>query len=199
MKNCWLIRPIPNGVNRMKDFLDKNLVAIGYPVGISFKGMSNEEIRKSLGAFPEGVGNCNIFVNGFNIDDFVIVPDDNKRDVYFGVIKSDYCYEKTLEIEGYPHQRKVEWLFDKKPIFRSSLPEGVRGSLRYPGIIADLTKHRDVIEDIIQNEGLQEKGTTKSLSNIESEALKVLQDLLRSESEEIRLKASEIILMSRFK
>ncbi len=45
-----------------------------------------------------------------NVGDYVIVPDDNKRDVYFGEITSSYMYDPQVDKPNdgfYPHQRKV--------------------------------------------------------------------------------------------
>jgi len=29
--NCWLIRPYPHNINRMPNFLENNIIAIGWP------------------------------------------------------------------------------------------------------------------------------------------------------------------------
>lgn len=195
MKNCWLLRPMPHGNNRMKVFLEKEIIAIGYPVGKTFQGLSYDEIRATLGKWAEGLGNVNIFVNIMKIGDIVIVPDDNKRDVYIGSIDGEYQHDIDLESEGYPHLRNVSWLFDKKPLFRNSLPDGIKNSMRYPGTLADLTKHIDTIENLITSEGTElMPSTTTTISSVETEAIEVLKDLLQSEKEEIRLKAAEVIL-----
>lgn len=196
-KNCWLLRPLPHGNNRMKVFLKEDIIAIGYPVGKSFQGMSYDEIREALGKWSEGLGNVNIFVNSMKKGDIVIIPDDNKRDIYMGYINGDYRYEPNLEKDGYPHLRDIIWLFDKKPLFRNVLPDRIRGSLRYPGTVADLTKHIDIVEKLINNGIPQAKSESSKNFSVEKEAIEVLRKLLRSEREEIRLKAAEVILLSK--
>jgi restriction system protein len=194
--NVWLLRPMPHGTNHMKDFLEHDFIAIGYPVGEELSKYDYGQIRNILQRFnwEEGVGNVNTFVHGMKKGDIVVVPDNNKKDVYFAKITSDYLYDKNVDKDeegsGYPHQRKVEWFFNKTPILRSELPEALLGSLRYPGTLADLTKHYDVIQEIL------EYGTAieKNREDLREEALAVLRELLRSENEEIRLRAVEIIL-----
>lgn len=60
--------------------------------------MSYENIRFILDKFnwEDGLGNVNILVNLMKKGDIVIVPDNNKRDIYFAEIISDYKYEKSL-------------------------------------------------------------------------------------------------------
>ena len=195
-KNVWILRPMPHSINRMKPFLDDGFIAIGYPAGKSFTGKSYDELKDILDQedWSEGIGNVNLFVLMMNVGDYVIVPDDNKKDVYIGEITSDYYHEPAVDKpkEGfYPHQRKVTWFFDKKPLLRSQLPEELRGSLRYPGTIANITKHRSIVEDLINNES-----NTKNEENsnpILDKAIHVLGELLDDHNTEIRLKAAEAL------
>ncbi len=90
-----------------------------------------------------------------------------------------------LPKQNYPHQRKVKWLFDKEPLLRAVFPEELLGSLR-PGATADFTKHSAIIEQLINGEVLEQVG------GIEEKELKVLEDLLESENEDIRLMAAQL-------
>jgi restriction system protein len=196
-KNVWILRPMPHGTNRMRQFLDDNFIAIGYPTGTSFKGKSYEELKDLLERenWSEGIGNVNLFVLMMNVGDYIIVPDDNKRDVYIGEITSDYYHQPNVDTpnEGlYPHQRKVKWFFDKKPLLRSQLPEKLRGSLRYPGTIANITKHRSIVENLINVES--HYNDDEKNSDILNKAIQVLEELLEDRNSEIRLKAAEIIV-----
>ena len=130
-----------------------------------------------------------------NVGDYFIVPDDNKKDVYIGEIISDYYHEPTVDIpnEGYyPHQRKVKWFFYKKPLLRSELPNELKGSLRYPGTIANITKHRSIVENLINIESntIQEEKSSPPLDK----AIQVLEKLLNDTNTEIRLQAAEAIV-----
>ncbi|WLR51631.1 hypothetical protein LC040_01640 [Bacillus tianshenii] len=196
-QNVWLVRPLPHGSNHMQDFLRNDIVAVGYPVGEDLSQYGYSELRSILKRhhWEEGIGNVNILVHLMEPDDLIIVPDDNKKDVYFGKVVSEYIYNPTFDEDkpgsGYPHQRKVEWFFNKKPILRSDLPESLKGSLRYPGTVADITKHNNVIHEILYHESLPE-----TQNDLRDEAKQVLRQLLQSEKEETRLKAAEIILQN---
>jgi hypothetical protein len=52
--------------------------------------------------------------------------------VYIGKVVSDYKYDPTVDSdeEGYPHQRWVEWLYNKKAIPRNMLTGRVYDSLK---------------------------------------------------------------------
>lgn len=195
MKNkVWLLRPLPHGTDHLESFLQNEFIAVGYPVGQTFEDCSYNDIRKLLAQYDwaDGIGNVNIFVKDMSIGDIVVVPSTNKKDIYFGEITSEYIYDKSVDLIdeglGYPHQREVKWLFDKTPLLRSDLPNELRSSLRYPGAVADLTKHSDTVNQLLNGNLLG------SIDNIESKAIKVVEDLLESENEDIRLKAAQIIL-----
>ncbi|WP_121616644.1 restriction endonuclease [Virgibacillus halodenitrificans] len=195
--NVWLVRPMPHGINRMKQFLDVGFIAIGYPAGMSFKDKSLSDLKEILEKedCSEGIGNVNLFVNAMNIGDYIVVPDDNKKDVYIGEITSHYYHEPSLDKPNkgyYPHQRKIEWFFEKKPLLRSILPEALKGSMRYPGTIANITKHRSIVENLLKTE---EHSIDLIHSNdILSKAIIVLEELLEDNNSDIRLKAAETIV-----
>lgn len=196
-KNVWILRPMPHGTNRMKQFLEKNFVAIGYPTGKSFKGKGYYEIRELLDqeGWSEGIGNVNLFVLMMNVGDYIIVPDNNKKDVYIGEITGDYSHDPSVDRphQGhYPHQRKVSWFFEKKPLLRSDLPEELRGSLRYPGTVANIAKHRSIVERLIQNESTTNQADTSR--PLLTKAITVLEELLEDTNAEIRLRAAEALV-----
>lgn len=64
------------------------------------------------------------FVREMEQDDYVVVPDGHN--VYFGCVKSSYRYipEMDNEEEGYPHQRNVTWLHEKRALPRQPLLQG---------------------------------------------------------------------------
>ncbi|HDR4895660.1 restriction endonuclease [Bacillus cereus] len=193
--NVWLVHPLPHGSNHMKDFLKLNRIAVGYPVGKHLSKFSYEQIREFLHqhSWEEGIGNLNSLVHIMKVGDLVVVPDGNKKDVYLGQIDSNYIYEPSLDEDkegsGYLHQRVVKWFFNKKLLLRSELSKELKGSMRYPGTIADLTKHYEIILSVI-------KGNKKppSDTSLEEKALQVVKEYLDSEDPLLRLRAAEIIL-----
>lgn len=73
---------------------------------------------------------------------------------------------------------------------RSELPDELKGSIRYPGTIADLTKHYEIIMNVIHGD----KVKNETHETLEQKALSVIEELLDSTDPEICLKAAEVIL-----
>ena len=98
-RGFWLVRPLPHGSNHMQDFLQDNIIAVGYPTGTDFTGMEIDEIKDVLEDYnyESGIGHLNVIVHLMNKGDIVVVPDDNKRDVYFGEVTSEYIYNSKLD------------------------------------------------------------------------------------------------------
>lgn len=138
MIQAWVVRPKPHGYNRLEEFKNQNIVAIGWPDFGDLSNFSKAEIRNlieenydwSSHKIGQTVGQINRFVNEFEPDDYVIVP--SGGDVYLGRVQSNYYFDESVagDDEGYPHQRKVEWEFDGSAIDRSSLPGKVYDSLK---------------------------------------------------------------------
>lgn len=193
--NIWLVRPMPHGTNQIKYFLEKNRIAIGYPLRKQLDKVDYEEIRSLLTQYgwEEGVGYVNTFVHLMKIGDKVVVP--NNKVVFIGELVSNYIYEPLLDKDeadsGFPHQREVKWYFGKKPILRSDLSKELKASMRFPGAVADLTKHREVINMLLSKEPEKE---IKDLSSLEVKAINVIRELLESDDPEIRLKAAALVL-----
>ena len=148
MEKVWLVRPKPHNIYRMREFLDNNIIAIGWPELGPLTGKSREDIRTDLIPHPlnyspdqlgAATSTVNKFVNEMRIDDIVVVPD--VKNIYFYRITSDYYYDQTKssQSEGYPHQRKVELI--KGPVGRDDIPRALRVSLRAPRALADLSHH----------------------------------------------------------
>lgn len=194
--NVWLFRPLPHGTNQVKYFLDNNRVAVGYPVGENLENALSSHINSLLvkNKMSEGYNNLLAVVKPdiIKINDFLVVPDDNKKDIYICQVMSNYIYEAALDVDeegsGFPHQRAVKWFFNKEPLVRSELPEQLRASLRYPGAIADLSKHYDVIMELVKEENVE------GGSSLEEKALQIIEQYLDSEDPMLRLRAAEIIL-----
>lgn len=128
---AWVVRPKPHPINRMKEFLDENIVAIGWPcIGDLSDCTTREAISKrlksyysshSLRSLGQIVGIIFRFVRKMEQGDYVVVPDGHN--VYFGCVNSSYRYipEMDTEEEGYPHQRNVTWLHEKRSLPRHLL------------------------------------------------------------------------------
>jgi predicted Mrr-cat superfamily restriction endonuclease len=154
---AWLIRPFPHDIDRLTNFKTDNIIAIGWPEVASLAGKDKNEIREVLRHHPKkyspsqlgaALATVNIFVNEMSEEDFVIIPYED--DIYFAKVTSDYFFEPTKVNDGYPHQRKIEWL--KGPISRSQLPDDLRNSLRAPRTAADLSHHINLIKNFLSDD-----------------------------------------------
>lgn len=154
MKNAWLVRPYPHDIKRVSEFKHDNIVAIGWAGIGDLTGKSREDIKAILSRDPYNLsglqlGNAyatiDIFVNRMQVEDYVLVPDG--EDIYFGRIIGDYYLEPSVDNsnDGYPHQRKVEWLSNSA---RKDLSMALRSSLKVHRTTADLSKHYDEIQSL---------------------------------------------------
>lgn len=197
-KQVWIVRPLPHGKNRMQEFLQQDRIAIGYPTGQSFANSGVEDLREALkrNDWESSLKNVTQFVLKFEIGDYVIVPDDNQQDVYFAEITSGYQYEEALDSndQGYPHQRSVIWHFDKKPLNRQTLPDELRSSLRFPGAIANVTKHRETIEQLLFTKETADGESSQTNASRQDKAYDALEQLLDHEDPAVRLRAAELLL-----
>lgn len=163
----WLLRPMPHNKLRIKEFLNKHIIAIGWPEITSFSGKTKEEIQTDLSHHPLNyqpqelgiaTATVNSFVNEMRLGDIVVVP--NENDIFFAKIISDYFYTADNVSDGYPHQRKVEWV--KGPVRRTEIPDELRKSLRAPRTLADLSHHTDNILRFL-DDNLPPETTTNTL------------------------------------
>ncbi|HWE95579.1 MAG TPA: hypothetical protein VG269_16560 [Tepidisphaeraceae bacterium] len=143
LKRAWVVRANPHGNRRIDEFLERNLVAIGWPnlgnlarsdlVAIKSllqktKGYRKYDNKKRAG----DAGQLDTFVNRVIDGNYVLVPDPRNGAVFFGEFRGGYRYaqSKDNDIDGYPHQRKVMWLFDRIPVPRNELPPALYSSLK---------------------------------------------------------------------
>ena len=156
MASAWVIRPKPDGNNRLEEFLDKEIVAIGWPNYPSLDEMSKSDIREEIEERDgyEGrklgqlTGQFNRFVNEISMDDLVLVPSGNN--VYVGRIGSEYYHEEGMVEEGYPHQRDVSWVHEKEAIDRSTLPGKLHDTLK--GRLTIFSADYELAADLLDNE-----------------------------------------------
>lgn len=157
MDNAWLIRPYPHKQPRLSEFLDNEIIAVGWPCIGDLNGKSREELKETLSEPPysyEGLtlGNAyatiDIFVNQMKAGDLLLMP--NGDDIYFGKISSDYYFDPSVDNDkdGYPHQRKAKWL---KNTSRKELSKDLRLSLKVHRTAANLSHHFAEIDALIHD------------------------------------------------
>lgn len=182
MRYAWIVRPYPHGIYRVKEFLTKNIVAIGWPgIGDLSQCKNRDDVRKRISTvyhYPtpqaegQAVGNISRFMFDLGENDYVIVPDGPI--VYFGRAISQYKYSASFDSddEGYPHQRDVEWFYDKKAIPRNLLTGRVYDSLK--GQQTVFTTYHDDVDDIVKNK--KHYFTQQSNFDLKAEYLNRLQN-----------------------
>lgn len=127
--NAWAVRSKPHNIDRIKEFLDKSMAAIGWPELGDLTGLSAAQIRETyVKEYPgenqyavgQRVGLIDRFVN-IQKGDIIAVPYGQK--VYFGTVKSEYSFHEELtgDDEGYPHWVGVDYAFDGHAILRNQL------------------------------------------------------------------------------
>jgi predicted Mrr-cat superfamily restriction endonuclease len=144
-EKLWVVRPEPNFVNRLPHFLEKGIVAIGWPqVGDLSLAQGKQHLATRLcqayvhylgdkkDDLAMDVGVLDRFVNQIKRGDFVLIPQNG--DVFVGEVTGDYVFRPELGHDGpeagYPHWRTVRFLKDKKPFLPiRSLPLGVRRAI----------------------------------------------------------------------
>ncbi|MDR1086356.1 MAG: hypothetical protein LBP22_16245 [Deltaproteobacteria bacterium] len=145
IKKLWVVRPEPNFVNRLPMFLEKDIVAIGWPaVGDLSQGQNRDFLAYRLcqayrhyldtkkDDLAMAVGVLDRFVNQIKLGDYVLIPQNG--DVFVSEVTGNYSFQPELGHDGpeagYPHWRKVRFLKNKQPFSHiRNLPLGVRRAI----------------------------------------------------------------------
>ena len=106
---------------------------------MSKEAISSELSNNNYSCSNVKLGVINHFVNNIQVGDLCIIPYGDK--IYIAKVTSPYYYDATKVDDGYPHQRKVEFINKDNPISRATLPEVIRKSLGAQNYVAHL-KHR---------------------------------------------------------
>lgn len=168
MKNAWLIRPMPHGINRLSEFKENQIIAVGWPCIGDLKGKSREDLKKLLSEPPYNLtglalGNAyatiDIFINQMQIGDSVLMPYGD--DIYLGEITSNYYRDPSVDNDdkGYPHQRTVKWLSNTS---RKELTIDLRSSLKVHRSTANLSRHIKEIEAVCHGKKYNEIKQTQT-------------------------------------
>ena len=206
----WLIRPRPIKKNRINEFLQDNIIAIGWPLLPDLSSKSKEDIKALLlQIYPDeyrpnstSLGNVTTIVDTFahkmKIGDGILAPDE--EEVHVGKIIGEYYYDssKANLNDGYPHQRKVEWV---KKISRENLPEDLRKSLRAQLTIVNLKERLDYLDarpDLVPETTMPQEKPGLQMDNLMADAIRILQNELSSDDADRRLKAAvQIVQLKR--
>lgn len=164
MNHAWLVRPYPHhtDINRVKEFKEQEMVAIGWPALGNLTGKSREDIKQMLCGKPYELTGLTLgntyptidnFVNRMHVGDLLLVPDGSA--IYFAEVRSDYYFNEEYDNDdtGFPHQRKVKWLCS---VSRADLSKKLRDSLKVHRTTADFSKHFEEINALAHGRDYQE-------------------------------------------
>lgn len=190
-KNIWVVRPKPHGINRVKEFMKEDVIAIGFPEIPDLSSLNKEEIQEIVeqkdsiakdsrkAALHAGI--LFRFAHQIEPGDLVVVPDD--ENVHIAEVDGSYKYVEEKKDENYPHQRRVEWL--KKDLARHEMPDELQGSLRSQLTLYSLDKYSDQVFEWLNkeipegNNGLRYPARSNSNSNQQLKDAVFLKSLLR--------------------
>lgn len=151
--NLWVVRPKPSNQDRTKEFKEENIIAIGWKFIGDMKKLDNSEIRKHLKKHQPDKSTRSIslqfgmlkrFKEEIKRGDIVIVPETERPYVIVGKVNSEYEYKSEKKEDGYPHQRKVEWI--KEDIRKEEIPEVLKDALRPRLTLYSLDKYEQEIK-----------------------------------------------------
>ena len=201
LKQLWLVRANPDRQNRIEEFFDLSIIAIGWPNIPDMTGQTKEDIRISLiqGTKYTGkdanlkVGLINHFLNNMQIGDWCLVPD--RDDIYLAEITGDYYYSSAHKKEGFPHQRSVKWLNNQEPFHRFHLPKKIQTSLRTQLTVANLSEHMELLQSFIENNHtIYGYDLNEELLALVPKAIQTLKKEIDSDDPNRRLQASIAVL-----
>jgi predicted Mrr-cat superfamily restriction endonuclease len=154
IKLAWVVRPYPHGIYRVKEFLNEGIVAIGWPgIGDLTPLNSREQIKQAIlrkykyssRSLGQAGGNIYRFKKEIHNGNYVLLPDGPI--LYVGKVISEYVFEMSRDNDeqGFPHQRKVDWFFNKRAMPRRLLTGRLFDSLKGRQTVFS-TYHDDVHE-----------------------------------------------------
>jgi predicted Mrr-cat superfamily restriction endonuclease len=194
----------------MEEFLKDDLIAVGWPHLPALNEITQDQLLGKLQAGSPNLSRRTLkmqqnmivrFSSQMKTGDLVIVP--YGKSIYFARIKSDYFFSRAHIKDGYPHQRKVEWLLNKKGYPRLSLDTTLRGALRPQLALYSLEDYGPSLEKLLvslesdqsdPHVELKERSAAVINKELVSTARQALLETLRSDDPAVRLRAVQIIL-----
>lgn len=204
----WMVRAFPDQIDRKEEFLENDIIAVYWGVGDLTECLNKHQIEESVAQLDLAprdaslkVGLLDRFRNLMQPNDYVIVP---YHDVFYtGIIKSDYYFDPNSQ--RFEHQRKVEWLFDKKSFSRDELPEAIQITIKSQLGLVGMDKHESIFmkylnhklgieTDDLSNDSNGIPQTESELNSLVVDALKIIKDEINSDDPDRRLKAAIAVM-----
>lgn len=196
--SAFILRSKPSGYDRETQFKNGK-ISIGWARGCSFEGLNRNQLSEVLGDKKSAItlSMVQLFVH-MPIGSIILTPSlNNSNLIHILITKSTYKYDASADNKeiGNPHYIEANFL---KTIPKKSLPNEVLHSLSGARkTLSRISQYYDVLTSFI-NRGFEVENEKIRLSSnseeVKSEAIRVVFELLSSQSEEIRLKAAALLL-----
>ncbi|MDK8747727.1 hypothetical protein QP810_10915 [Streptococcus agalactiae] len=209
----WMVRSFPNQTDRMTEFLEDNIIAVHWGIGDLTGCTTKQDIAKIIEQANLQPRDASLktgllyrFAIQMKVGDYCIVP---YNDVFYtGIIKSDYYFDSKSQ--KFEHQRKVEWLFNGESFVREALPKQIQTSLKSQLGLVDLSQHQLAFERFVnhwksigelgilemwnKHEESDDDVVGEQLSSLLNDAMKIIEDEMKSDDPNRRLKAAIAVL-----
>ena len=192
--NLYIIRSKPHNHNREDEFLNGR-ISIGWPCDHDLKLKNRVDLEIILKKKYSDLSQINIS----QVEQFINIPENsivitpsikNKSQVHIFKTISTYKYDSSKDNGkiGNPHFIDVELI---KTIQKLELPEDIKKSVSGARkTVSNISKHSEIMDFFLKkgNNNLNHKDNSNNKQR--EKGLKVLEELLNSDNEEIKLKAS---------
>jgi predicted Mrr-cat superfamily restriction endonuclease len=194
--NIFQMKTKPHGIERGQQFINDNFVCIGWPQLGDLAQANKDEIRVRLERsykysghkLGNALGQVNAFVNSMKNGDCVCIV--CGKAVHIGVV-GDYVYEQQYDNDkdGMCHRRTVEWI---DCILMDNLNRDIQKLMANRNTIC---QHKESVEksdlaEIFGKKTAMKKEDVGKLDVLFQQALNILEEELKSEDPERRLKAA---------
>lgn len=198
--NIFQMKAKPHGHDKLDEFLSQDYVCIGWPGIGDLTGVSKDEIRERLASKYEetghklgySLGQVNAFVNTMEENDIVLIR--NKEMVHIGEV-GEYQYKEEFDndADGLCHRRSVEW---GEVVPFSKLKTDIQGFVKNRHTISQFPEEieSEDIEAFLYKKEALTKDEGEKLDVLFKEALDILQEELKSENPDRRLKAASALI-----
>lgn len=205
--NIFQIKTSPDYKNRLDEFINDEMICIGYPQLPSLKGMDREQLRHIItkiynysgSKLGNHLGIINSFINTMREGDRVLISDGDW--VRIGEVK-EYEFDPKLISEGMCHRRKVNWI---GTVQKHEVNEYVKELLRNRSLLTKFKHPTELAEldellnstnvKIVQNKSEVTKYLDKEIIE---KSIEVLVRALDSNDEKNRIiAASELLKLSK--
>ncbi len=167
------MRPYPHNINRMPNFLENNLIAIGWPCIGDLTACDKQSVQQRiLDKYGEvkkpSVNTIVQFKDEISIGDLVLVvpKKEDGSELAIGKVISAYLFHPEYDDYniGYSHQRQVIWL--EKIFARQKLPDEIQKSLSFRRTLQKLNEENvDSLIKFLKSKGYDLK-PYKSLGEV---------------------------------